>query len=658
MKRLKRRVVFLGIGTWCGVMIAAASPPTADSKNGTKGADHAPARPTSLPANDIRVQPGTDRNIDSGDYAALMSNETQDAIGVVAAPILDGDSKRLSFQALLTDGAGAPLAGSDVTLEFNIYDAVGRVVQGPIGPTLYPMNRGVVDAHFPVDPRGFDGSGRFLGVSVNGERELAPRVPLTTVPYALRVDRVTSEELDDALELGTATSDGSLNIWDQTNGLMSLRLSGGDHSLSTWGADGGERVRLWGPSWGEILLYDGMGNERTVRLSAGPNLLFCGSNLYEFGGQLTLSDSSGSDSVFLGGNSATVNALGGFQVTSGFGCGSTVFGALSKTAAGARLSLFDAAGTRALLAGPAASGAGGFLEVYQRDGDIGVAIDGDSGGAGNISIRDGAGVLKVFLDVTTSNNNTGQINIYDGNGDATIVMQGQENTTPGGAQIEMRNAAGKATVEIDADGGSGPRFRIYQNDGDSGILMDGNSLANGAVGGGRIRVRNADNITRVFIDGNYQNTGFGRIRADIVRVQGGVDLAEPFNCRDRKNVKPGMVMSIDPTTPGQLMIASEPYDRKVAGIVSGAGGIMPRITLSQEGVVEGDHLIALTGRVYCLCDASFGAIDPGDMLTTSKVPGHAMKVTDYERSSGATIGKAMTSLAAGKGLVMVLVQPQ
>ena len=68
--------------------------------------------------------------------------------------------------------------------------------------------------------------------------------------------------------------------------------------------------------------------------------------------------------------------------------------------------------------------------------------------------------------------------------------------------------------------------------------------------------------------------------------------------------------------------------------------------------------IALTGRVWCWCDASNRAIEPGDRLTTSATPGYAMKVTDNQRAIGAVIGKAMTPLADGRGLVLVLVQPQ
>jgi hypothetical protein len=119
---------------------------------------------------------------------------------------------------------------------------------------------------------------------------------------------------------------------------------------------------------------------------------------------------------------------------------------------------------------------------------------------------------------------------------------------------------------------------------------------------------------------------------------------------------PGMVVSIDPTNPGKLAISSEPYDRKVAGVISGAGGVKPGMMMGQSGTeAEGDYPVALSGRVYCRCTTSNGDIQPGDLLTTSRIAGHAMKVSDYERSQGAIIGKAMTALADGDGLVLVLV---
>jgi len=69
--------------------------------------------------------------------------------------------------------------------------------------------------------------------------------------------------------------------------------------------------------------------------------------------------------------------------------------------------------------------------------------------------------------------------------------------------------------------------------------------------------------------------------------------------------------------------------------------------------------VALSGRVWTFVDASTAAVEPGDLLTTSLTPGHAMVASDSSRSHGATIGKAMSRMPQGeKGLVLVLVNLQ
>jgi hypothetical protein len=101
------------------------------------------------------------------------------------------------------------------------------------------------------------------------------------------------------------------------------------------------------------------------------------------------------------------------------------------------------------------------------------------------------------------------------------------------------------------------------------------------------------------------------------------------------------------------------YNRCVAGVVSGANNFSVGAVLGNLPGHEDAPAIALSGRVYVKCDASAGAIEPGDMLTTSDTPGHAMKATDGDKSHGAVIGKAMGRLEAGeRGLILVLVNLQ
>ena len=142
-------------------------------------------------------------------------------------------------------------------------------------------------------------------------------------------------------------------------------------------------------------------------------------------------------------------------------------------------------------------------------------------------------------------------------------------------------------------------------------------------------------------------------------IRGGADLAEPFNITSGKGEVPqGAVVVIDEQNPGHLKLSDSPYDTRVAGVVSGANGVNPGIQMHQQGLIEGGKNVALTGRVYVQADASNGAIRPGDMLTTSSTPGHAMKVSDHARAAGAILGKAMTGLSEGKGMVLVLVTLQ
>jgi hypothetical protein len=112
-----------------------------------------------------------------------------------------------------------------------------------------------------------------------------------------------------------------------------------------------------------------------------------------------------------------------------------------------------------------------------------------------------------------------------------------------------------------------------------------------------------------------------------------------------------MVISTDET----LRACQEAYDRRVAGVLSGAGGYSPAIVLGSRARVAGRLPLALTGRVYCKVDARYGPIGVGDLLTTSSTPGHAMAARDWVKAFGAVLGKALSSLQEGQGLIPVLV---
>jgi len=151
--------------------------------------------------------------------------------------------------------------------------------------------------------------------------------------------------------------------------------------------------------------------------------------------------------------------------------------------------------------------------------------------------------------------------------------------------------------------------------------------------------------------------GAGRaVKVPVLEITG-ADLAEKFPASE--TLETGTVVAIDRDSAGKLCMSRGSYNRCVAGVVSGANNFSVGAVLGNIKGHEDAPAIALSGRVYVKCDASTGAIEPGDLLTTSDTPGHAMKATDSDKSHGAVIGKAMGRLDAGeRGLVLVLVNLQ
>jgi hypothetical protein len=151
-----------------------------------------------------------------------------------------------------------------------------------------------------------------------------------------------------------------------------------------------------------------------------------------------------------------------------------------------------------------------------------------------------------------------------------------------------------------------------------------------------------------FFKGNVVVTG------DVLLT--GTDCAERFDTSGPDEIDPGTVMVIE--TESVLGISQSAYDRHVAGVVSGAGDFKPGLILGNPELQDKTVPLALVGRAYCKADATYSPIEIGDLLTTSSTPGHAMKATDPLKALGAVIGKALRPLAAGKGLIPILVTLQ
>jgi hypothetical protein len=167
-------------------------------------------------------------------------------------------------------------------------------------------------------------------------------------------------------------------------------------------------------------------------------------------------------------------------------------------------------------------------------------------------------------------------------------------------------------------------------------------------------------INGVGVYGQSEHGVAGHFQGDVevtgdIRLTNG-DCAEEFEIADAVALDPGTVVVIDQR--GTVVESNQPYDKKVAGVISGAGDLKPAIILGKQQSQNKRIPIALLGKVYCKVDAQYGAIEVGDLLTTSSTPGCAMKAGDPYKAFGSVIGKALRPVPAGQGLIPILIALQ
>lgn len=165
---------------------------------------------------------------------------------------------------------------------------------------------------------------------------------------------------------------------------------------------------------------------------------------------------------------------------------------------------------------------------------------------------------------------------------------------------------------------------------------------------GNVGIGTASPQAKLHVNGDMIVTG------DIVLQN--ADCAEEFVVKQLEMIEPGTVMVLGEE--GSLCQSTEAYDKKVAGVVSGAGDLKPGLILDKQSESTNRMPIALMGKVYCKVDAQYAPIEVGDLLTTSPTLGHAMKATDPLKAFGTIIGKALRSLDTGTGLIPILVALQ
>jgi hypothetical protein len=155
-----------------------------------------------------------------------------------------------------------------------------------------------------------------------------------------------------------------------------------------------------------------------------------------------------------------------------------------------------------------------------------------------------------------------------------------------------------------------------------------------------------------FFDGDVWIRDTLGVGVDI-KLANGQDCAEDFDISEEEPIEPGDVMVLGKE--GMLQPSYQAYDKRVAGVISGAGDYKPGIVLDKKQSQKNRKPVAMVGKVFCKVDASYAGIEVGDLLTTSPTRGHAMKADDPIKAFGAIIGKAIGQLEKGCGLIPILV---
>jgi hypothetical protein len=177
------------------------------------------------------------------------------------------------------------------------------------------------------------------------------------------------------------------------------------------------------------------------------------------------------------------------------------------------------------------------------------------------------------------------------------------------------------------------------------------------------------NTSKTLLQENGGNVGIGmspdsQYRLDVngsVRVSGNIaakyqDVAEWVPASH--SLPAGTVVTLDPTKSNHVEASTHAYDTRVAGVVSA----QPGIALGEQS--DSKVLVATTGRVKVMVDASSGPIEVGDLLVTSDIAGVAKKSEPLLLGGvpihrpGTLIGKALEPLTKGRGEILVLLSLQ
>lgn len=239
--------------------------------------------------------------------------------------------------------------------------------------------------------------------------------------------------------------------------------------------------------------------------------------------------------------------------------------------------------------------------------------------------------------LSTNSNATGVFGILMDAAATGAGVKGQNNGTNG---YGVWGQGGNGAVGVLGQTNSSTKYGVWAYNSSSGVAL---------------RAEGAGNLIEAWslspVNARFRVDNNGNVTADGTFTSPAADFAELLPAED--GLEPGDVLAIG--SDGNLTRTTKARQRSVVGVYSTKpaflGGVDPNQGSSKK------IPLAVVGIVPVKVTTENGPISTGDLLVASSTPGHAMSA-GHTAETGTVIGKAMTGIESGTGVIKMLVMLQ
>jgi hypothetical protein len=516
----------------------------------------------------------------------------------------------------LTDTGGNPVADGTYNLTFKLYKSASMVWEE--SHSNVPVEAGVfsvvLGGSTPLDTVAFNQPIE-LGVTVEGDSEIVPRVNLTSTAFALGMRGMYAVEAQNGSRVSRNVIGGASNNYVAPGSVGATISGGGGQSGTLNYAD--SVLSHWGTISG------GAENVADEFAAVG-------------GGQFNLA--RGSWTTVAGGRSNRTRDSYG---TVGGGFGNRATGNLATIPGG---SVNAARGEYSFAAGLSAranhdnsfvwNGPASSVDSLVSTG-TGQFLIGAPGGVGVNTNTPATSLHVASSDLGLSAANLNNDDLVIEGSDAVLGLY----STSGGSWGSAISLAELATVVNAGVLVNKWTLARYTSSANNHLVLTYGSNLDYSQNEDLVRFETDGDV---FIDGNL--------------TPGGADLAEAVATEGAaERYAPGDVMVVSTSSDRTFAKSSEPYSTRVAGVYATKPGVLLRTAEMPDDLSEFMPL-AVVGIVPTRVSAENGAIRRGDLLVTSSTDGHAMRANPEQLGFGMALGKALEDFdGPGSGLIEVLV---